>query len=145
MNYQKLFDYISNEHGVTLLQQDMQDIVNIVNEMQSICDECDGTGLWKENETDKEQKCPKCRSHSKQTAVEWLYHELNLFYWTHRHDGISRHESSEIRSNLLKKALEMETKQIVYAHLSGLLRTLDMEATKQANEYYNETYGKEDK
>lgn len=35
MNYQKLFNYISEEHGVVLLEQDMQEIRNIVNEMQS--------------------------------------------------------------------------------------------------------------
>lgn len=35
MNYQKLFNYMSEEHGVTLLEQDMQEIRNIVNEMQS--------------------------------------------------------------------------------------------------------------
>jgi len=29
--------------------------------IKSVCDECEGTGLWKENETDKEQSCPKCR------------------------------------------------------------------------------------
>jgi hypothetical protein len=34
MNYQKLFDYLSDEHGVTLLESDMSEIVNIVNEMQ---------------------------------------------------------------------------------------------------------------
>lgn len=35
MNYTKLFNYMSEEHGVTLLIQDMQEICNIVNEMQS--------------------------------------------------------------------------------------------------------------
>ena len=35
MNYQKLFDYMSNEHGVTLLEQDMQEICKIVSEMFS--------------------------------------------------------------------------------------------------------------
>lgn len=35
MNYQKLFNYMSEEHGVVLLEQDMQEIRNIVNEMQS--------------------------------------------------------------------------------------------------------------
>ena len=32
MDYQKLFNYMSKEHGVTLLEQDMQEIVNIVTE-----------------------------------------------------------------------------------------------------------------
>jgi hypothetical protein len=34
MNYQKLFEYMSREHGVTLLESDMQEIVCIVNDMQ---------------------------------------------------------------------------------------------------------------
>jgi len=34
MNYQKLFDYMIDEHGVTLLESDMSEIINIVNEMQ---------------------------------------------------------------------------------------------------------------
>lgn len=34
MRYQKLFDYLKNEHGVTLLQSDMQEIVRIVDEMR---------------------------------------------------------------------------------------------------------------
>jgi acyl carrier protein phosphodiesterase len=46
MNYQKLFNYMSEEHGVVLLESDMQEICNIVNEMQSTkpelpsCPEC---------------------------------------------------------------------------------------------------------
>lgn len=32
--YQKLFEYMSNEHGVTLLQTDMQEIIHIVNQME---------------------------------------------------------------------------------------------------------------
>lgn len=33
--YQKLFDYMYDEHGVTLLQTDMQEIIRIVNEMDN--------------------------------------------------------------------------------------------------------------
>jgi hypothetical protein len=33
MDYQKLFNYMSEEHGLTLLQTDMQEICNIVREM----------------------------------------------------------------------------------------------------------------
>lgn len=36
MNYQKLFDYFSREHGLTLLETEMQEICNIVNDMQWI-------------------------------------------------------------------------------------------------------------
>jgi hypothetical protein len=34
MNYQALFDYMYEQHGVTLLQTDMQEIVRIVEEMK---------------------------------------------------------------------------------------------------------------
>lgn len=35
MDYQKLFTYMSEEHGVALLETDMQEICNIVDEMQN--------------------------------------------------------------------------------------------------------------
>ena len=35
MNYQKLFEYMKDEHGVTLLESDMQEIQNIVLECES--------------------------------------------------------------------------------------------------------------
>lgn len=34
MNYEKLFKYMSEEHGITFLESDMQEICNIVNETQ---------------------------------------------------------------------------------------------------------------
>lgn len=45
----------------------------------------------------------------------------------------------DLRSLILSaKAIQKE--QIENAHLSGLLQPLEMEATKQAEQYYNETY-----
>jgi hypothetical protein len=41
-----------------------------------------------------------------------------------------------------EQAKAMEKEQIVNAHLFGLLRPLEMEATKQAEQYYTETYNK---
>jgi hypothetical protein len=35
MDYQELFNYMRNDHGVILLQTDMQEICNIVNDMQN--------------------------------------------------------------------------------------------------------------
>jgi hypothetical protein len=37
--------------------------------------------------------------------------------------------------------LHEEKQQIVDAHLTGLIYPLEIEATKQAEQYYNETYG----
>jgi hypothetical protein len=34
MDYQKLFSHLSQEHGLILLQTEMQEIVSIVNEIQ---------------------------------------------------------------------------------------------------------------
>ena len=38
-------------------------------------------------------------------------------------------------------AKKREKQQIVDAHLTGLIYPLEIEATKQAEQYYNETYG----
>jgi len=41
MKYQKLFDYISNEHDVTLLESDMKEIVKICIELHTpTCNNC---------------------------------------------------------------------------------------------------------
>ncbi len=42
--------------------------------------------------------------------------------------------------SLILSAKEIQKEQIENAHLSGLLQPLEMEATKQAEQYYNETY-----
>jgi hypothetical protein len=39
------------------------------------------------------------------------------------------------------RLMEIEKEQIKDAHLSGLINTLKMEASKQAEQYYNDTYG----
>ena len=35
MDYQKLFDYFSKEHGIILIEQEMQEVINIVDEIQN--------------------------------------------------------------------------------------------------------------
>lgn len=49
--------------------------------------------------------------------------------------------SMEDYMDIKRQAEEMEKQHIIDAHLIGLIRSLEMEATKQATEYYNETYG----
>jgi hypothetical protein len=39
------------------------------------------------------------------------------------------------------RLMEIEKEQIKDAHLSGLINPLEMEASKQAEQYYNDTYG----
>jgi hypothetical protein len=66
---------------------------------------------------------------AQQSAVEWLFMTLALTPMTDWY-------------NVLEQAKSMEKEQITQAHLFGLLRPIQMEATNQAEEYYNETYNK---
>jgi len=66
------------------------------------------------------------------TAVEWLFLMLN-----------NPNNDQEFANKILEGAKAMEKEQIENAHLSGLLQPLEMEATKQAEQYCNETYGKD--
>lgn len=40
-----------------------------------------------------------------------------------------------------EELLAIEKEQIINAHLTGLIHPLEIEASKQAEQYYNETYG----
>jgi hypothetical protein len=62
-----------------------------------------------------------------QSAVEWLFMTLALTPMTDWY-------------NVLEQAKAIEREQITQAHLFGLLRPIEIEATKQAEQYYNETY-----
>ena len=68
---------------------------------------------------------------AQQTAVDWLDR------WF-RDNPEATHEEG---NKALEQAKQMEKQQIIYAHLTGLIRPLETEATKQAELYYNETYG----
>jgi hypothetical protein len=70
----------------------------------------------------------------KQTAVEWLISKLI------EHGDLKENWRSE---QFFNKAKQMEKEQIVDAHLIGLITSMEMEATKQAEQYYNETYTNE--
>ena len=75
----------------------------------------------------------------KQTAVEIL--EIKLL-------GIVSFDSEVLRNKYkeqFKQAKEMEKEQIKDAHLIGLITSMEMEATKQSEQYYNETFKKETK
>ena len=62
----------------------------------------------------------------KQTAVEWLQVQLN--------------ENGKLSVVDFYQAKKMEKQQIVDAHETGLIYRLEMDATKQAEQYYNETF-----
>jgi hypothetical protein len=69
-------------------------------------------------------------NNKQQTAVEWLVEQLYA-------------PCRGIPSHIIEKAKEMEKQQIMDAHLTGLIYPLEMEATKQAEQYYNETFKSE--
>lgn len=73
----------------------------------------------------------------KQTAVEWLIKKLQ-----NREKGIFDGLPYLSLDEIYNQAKEMEKQQIVNAHLIGIIRPLEIEATKQAEQYYNEEYGK---
>ena len=79
------------------------------------------------------------------TAVEWLIQQLVEL--DKQLDGRRKNDDATViklnPTKIYKQALEMEKQQIINAHLTGLLHPLEMEATKQAEQYYNETYKKE--
>jgi alkyl hydroperoxide reductase subunit AhpC len=62
MNYQKLFDYMSKEHGVDLLETDIQEIERIVRESDKsgidviLLNFPDNVEIWKWWQTQKLQK-----------------------------------------------------------------------------------------
>ena len=64
---------------------------------------------------------------SKQTAVEWLVEKLDQNF-------------DYVADTLIEQAKQMEKEQIKDAHLIGLITSMEMEATKQSEHYYNETF-----
>ena len=73
-------------------------------------------------------------SNKQQTAVEWLEQEFEKRLPL----GVG-----DVLIDLIKQAKELEKKHIIDAHLTGLIHPLEMEATKQAEQYYNETFKSE--
>tara|TARA_R110000823_G_scaffold282276_1_gene400486 strand:- start:465 stop:686 length:222 start_codon:yes stop_codon:yes gene_type:complete len=71
----------------------------------------------------------------KQTAVEWLQERLLL----------SLSDELKCLNGFFVIAKEMEKEQIKDAHLIGLITSMEMEATKQSEQYYNETFKNEEK
>jgi hypothetical protein len=87
-----------------------------------------------------------------QTAVEWLRQSIEntSIHWGSELYYNQKGESfnylviriqPEKLDEFFTKAKQMETEQIEYAYLVGLIHPLEMEATKQAKQYYDETYG----
>jgi len=67
------------------------------------------------------------------TAVEIFFQDLV-------HLGYIEYPDENLVQDRLKLAKELEKQQIIDAHLLGLIYPLEMEASKQAEQYYSETY-----
>lgn len=72
-----------------------------------------------------------------QTAVEWLWDKL-----------LEEIETGELRYHLkhdvvkvFEEAIQMQREQIETAYIVGIINPLEMEASKQAKQYFNDTYG----
>lgn len=72
----------------------------------------------------------------KQTAVEWLFTQLDLISLLPREKWI------EARKEILEQAKQMEKQQIVDAYGQGTADEAGeiLDVTKDAEQYYNETY-----
>ena len=64
------------------------------------------------------------------TAVEWLVKKLDKNF-------------DYVGETIIEQAKRMEKQQIVDSHLTGLIHPLETDATKQAEQYYNDKYGKQ--
>ena len=67
-----------------------------------------------------------------QTAVEWLVEQMTP-YWL-----LEKRKANEF----IEQARHIEKEQIKNAHVIGLITSIETEAHNQAEDYYNETYGK---
>ena len=80
---------------------------------------------------------------SKQTAVEWFFQQLTTVDYGCINKTFLQNDNSLSGHNIRKlfqQAKEMEKEQIKDAHLIGLITSMEMEATKQSEQYYNETF-----
>ena len=66
------------------------------------------------------------------TAVDFIKEKLN---------GLGLLDKGQVMTNIFEQAKEIEKKQITDSYLIGLLHPIEMPASEQAEEYYNETYG----
>jgi hypothetical protein len=78
-----------------------------------------------------------------QTSVEKLANSFRD--WQRDWDRYDKEPTNKPKSfdEFIQPFVEMHKQEIINAHLLGLIRSLDMEATKQANEYYQETFKKD--
>jgi len=72
------------------------------------------------------------------TAVEWLAEKYNYVTWMRNRDEISASTADEWRAEFLEQAKEMEKEQMIDSYWNGCQ---NWDNDKNAEQYYNETYG----
>ena len=82
----------------------------------------------------------------KQTAVEWLFENTNKLLMDLLQGNITTISYGIKATELIYQAKQMEKEQLIDAHIEGQ-RVFDEHphtqwTTDQAEQYYNETYGK---
>lgn len=92
---------------------------------------------------------------SKQTAVEWLVDEIDQMQkicdnLTKKDISLKKDVDAVFTATTLLKmkciiAKEMEKEQIIQAYNDGKFAIINIEKNKSLEQYYNETYKKEDK
>ncbi len=88
----------------------------------------------------------------KQTATDWLAEKYNYITWMRNRDEMSAETADILRAAFLKKANQMGKEQIKAAYNQGYRDgeitqhyqgELDVQYFDNAENYYNETFGKE--
>jgi hypothetical protein len=74
------------------------------------------------------------------TAVEWLSEKYDYVMWMQNMGALSTENADKCREEYLQKAKEVEKEQIVNAHLTGLIYSLETDASTQAEQYYNDNF-----
>jgi hypothetical protein len=77
----------------------------------------------------------------KQTAVEWLEEKYNHLALMRSREEISAALAVEWLENFFEESKKMEKEQIIDAYAQGFIESESMD--KGAEQYYNETYGKQ--
>ena len=128
MDYQKLYTHMAIEHGLFLLDSQMEEIIDIVLEMHN----------------ENPEKCtmdnPQRNPHTMKTAMQELIDKLNNVKPT-------QYCSIETIRGWAEFLLEIEKEQIVNAYKEGCSDSILDESTdeERAEEYYGETYTNPDR
>jgi hypothetical protein len=80
------------------------------------------------------------------TAVEWFVEQIKEYDFSPRNNTYLIEIPSWILQETIEQAKEMEKEQIIEAHLHGMdFIPVDPNYKGDAEQYYNETYKKEEK